>query len=177
MKLPITDQFLLDLLESTSNTAHFILKRRRTLGDVLPGPKNPIFEKYRKIKNRQKFNKLIYYLKKNNLIKVKNLKGNNAVLLTKKGKDKAIRASFIITDDQQKKKRRDGKWIMVIFDIPQIHKRQRILLRSVLVNLGYKLFQQSVWVNSCDVYKQTETALQYYSLDKYVRIFLVNELY
>jgi predicted transcriptional regulator len=175
MKLPITDQFLYDLLEGTSDTAHFIFKRRRTFGDVLPGPKNPIFEKYRKMKNRQKFNKLIYYLKKNNLIKVKNLKDNNAILLTKEGKEKAIRASFK-TGVNQQKERKDGKWIMIIFDIPQIHKKQRTLLRSVLVNLGYKMFQQSVWVSPYDIFEKTEKSLQFYFLDKYVRIFLVNEL-
>lgn len=175
MKLPITDQFLYDLLQGTSDTVHFIFKRRRTFGDVLPGPKDPIFEKYRRMKDRKKFNKLIYYLKKNNFIKVRNLKGNNAVLLTKEGKDKAIRASFKIEDNRQSR-RKDGKWIMIIFDIPQMHKKQRVLLRSVLVNLGYKLFQQSVWVTPYDVFDRTEKALQFYSLDRYVRIFLVNEL-
>ncbi len=175
MKLPITDQFLLDLLEGTSDAVHFVLKRRRTFGDMLPGPKNPFPEKYRKLRNRQKFNKLIYYLKKNNFIRVKNLKGRQAILLTKKGKGKAIRASFKI-EEEKYTKRKDGKWIMVIFDIPQNRKRDRILLRSVLKNLGYKLFQQSVWFNPYDVYEKTERALQFYSLDRYVRIFLIDEI-
>lgn len=175
MKLPITDQFLLDLLEGTSDTVHFILKRRRTFGDLLPGSKNPVFEKYRKTKDRQAFNKLIYYLKKNNFIKVKNLQGMNAVLITKKGEDKALRASFKI-EGSKLKKRKDGKWIMIIFDIPQNRKKDRELLRAVLRNLGYKLFQQSVWVNPYDVSEKTEKSLQFYCLDKYVRIFLINEM-
>lgn len=175
MKLPITDQFLFDLLEGTSETAHFILKRKRTFSDLLPGPKNPVFEKYRKMKNRQAFYKLVYYLKKNNFIKVKNLQGRNAVLLTKKGTDKALKASFKI-DKSKLRKRKDGKWIMVIFDIPQNRKRDRALLRSVLKNLGYKLFQQSVWINPYDVSEKTERSLQFYCLDKYVRIFLINEI-
>jgi len=175
MKIPITDQFLLDLLESTSDVVYFIFKRRRTLGDLLPGPRNPTFEKYRKMRNKRAFNSMIYYLKKSNLIKVKNLEGKNTVILTKKGADKAMRASFKIID-VKKKKRKDGKWIMVIFDIPQNHKKDRDLLRSVLKNLGYKLFQQSVWINPYDVYEKTERALQFYSLDKYVEVFLVDEL-
>ncbi len=175
MKLPMTDQFLLDLLEGTSDTVHFILKRRRTFGDVLPGPRDPIFEKYRKMGNRQAFNKLIYYLKKNNFIKVKNLQGNDAILLTKKGVNKSLRASFKIKDSEMKK-RKDGKWIMVIFDIPQNRKRDRGLLRSILKNLEYKLFQQSVWISPYDVSKKTEKSLQFYRLDRYVRIFLINEI-
>jgi len=175
MKLPITDKFLLDLLELTSNTAHFIFKRRRTFGDLMPGQKDPSFEMYRKFKNRREFNKLIYYLKKNNFIKVESLKGRRALLLTKEGKNKAIKASFKI-EDSKRKNRKDGKWIMIIFDIPQNRKRDRSLLRSVLKNLGYKLFQQSVWITPYDVFEKTEKSLQFYSLDKYVRIFLVNEI-
>lgn len=175
MKLPITDQFLLYLLETCSDTAHFILKRRRTMHDLIPGPKDPSFEIYRKFKNKQAFNKLIYYLKKNNFIKVENLKGKQAVLFTKKGKDKAVKASFKLENSEQAK-RKDGKWIMIIFDIPQNRKRDRILLRSMLKNLGYKLFQHSVWVTPYDVSEKTERSLQFYSLDKYVRIFLVDKL-
>ena len=175
MKFSITDQFLLHLLEAGSNTAHFIFRRRKTFGDLMPGPKNPSFEMYRKFKNKQAFNKLIYYLKKNNFIRVENLKGKQAVLLTKKGKDKAIKVSFKIEDGKQTK-RKDGKWIMIIFDIPQSRKRDRVLLRSALKNLGYKLFQHSVCVTPYDVSEKTERSLQFYSLDKYVRIFLVDEL-
>ncbi len=175
MKLPITDQFLFYLLEAGSDVARFILKRRKTMHDLMPGTKDPSFEMYRKFKNKQAFNKLIYYLKKNNLIRVKNLEGKQAILLTKKGEDKAIKASFKI-DDGQQKKRKDGKWIMIIFDIPQNRKRDRVLLRSVLKNLGYKLFQHSVWVTPYDVSEKTEKSLQYYSLDRYVRIFLIDEL-
>ena len=115
------------------------------------------------------------HLKKNNFIKAENLKGMPAVLLTKKGKNKAIKASFKI-EDSKRKNRRDGKWIMIIFDIPQNRKKDRSLLRSVLKNLGYKLFQQSVWITPYDVFEKTEKSLQFYSLDKYVRIFLVNKI-
>ena len=65
---------------------------------------------------------------------------------------------------------------MLIFDIPQTHWKSRSLLKSILLNLGYKKFQQSVWVTPFDVYQKTERLLQYHSLDQYVRIFLVEEL-
>lgn len=175
MKLPITDQFLYDFLEGTGETMHFIFKRRRTFGDLLPGPKNPVFEKYRKMKNKRRYSQFICYLKRNNLIRVKNLQGTETILLTKKGIDKAVRASFKIKNNKPKK-RKDGKWIMVIFDIPQNRRRDRTLLRSVLINLGYKMFQQSVWVSPYDISEKTEELLQFYSLDRYIRIFLINEL-
>ena len=65
---------------------------------------------------------------------------------------------------------------MLIFDIPTKHKKARILLRSILYNLGYKLFQKSVWITPYDVSEKTEKLLQLHSLDGYVKIFLIEEI-
>ena len=65
---------------------------------------------------------------------------------------------------------------MLIFDIPTINRRARGLLRGILRNLGYKLFQQSVWITPYDVSDQTEKLLGEHSLDQYVRIFVIEEL-
>jgi len=94
-------------------------------------------------------------------------------MLTKEGISKALRASFILEKQQ---KRKDGKWVMLTFDIPEKHKKARTLLGSVIKNLGYKLFQQSIWVCPFDVSEKTENLLQMYNLDRYVRIFLIEEL-
>ena len=94
------------------------------------------------------------------------------MMLTKKGIGKALRASFAL---EGKVKRSDGKWLMVIFDIPQMHRKARNLIRSILQNLGYKMFQQSVWITPYDVSEKTEKLLQFYSLDEYIRIFLIEE--
>ncbi|MEK7664191.1 MAG: hypothetical protein AAB340_02005 [Patescibacteria group bacterium] len=178
MKLPITDQFLWDVynfLEESGEAAHFIFRRRRTLYDVLQGPRNPIIGKYIKDKNRQSFSQLIYHLKKNNYIKVKNLKGNKAFILTERGIDKALKVKFKL-DNENRPKRKDGKWIMLIFDVPEKYRKSRDLLRSILYNLGYKLFQKSVWVSPYDVSEKTEALLQKYSLDGFVKIFLIEEI-
>jgi len=178
MKFSVTDQFLWDVynfLEKAGSISRFIFKRRRTLYDVMPGPINPVIEKYRKIKNRKKFNRMVCYLKQNGFIKIKNLQGNNTIILTKKGLDGAFRASFKLGDGE-KSKRKDGKWIMIIFDIPKNRRKTRDLLRSILENLGYKMFQYSVWITPYDVFEKTENILQFYRLDKYVKIFLIEEL-
>ena len=95
------------------------------------------------------------------------------MIITKLGISKALRASFKLG---KAKKRKDGKWAMLIFDIPQKHRKSRDLLRSILLNLGYELFQQSVWVTPYDVSEKTEKLLQTHSLDRYVKIFLIEEL-
>ena len=93
--------------------------------------------------------------------------------LTKEGLNKALKASFIMED---KKKRSDGKWTMLIFDVPEEYKKSRDLLRSILHNLGYKIFQKSVWITPYDVSGKTEKLLQMYNLDEFVKIFLIEEM-
>lgn len=174
MKIPVTDQFLWDLyafLENAGDISHALLRRRRTMSDIYP--ENPVIAKYRHMQSARQFTWLVNYLKQNNYIQVESLKGRQAISITKRGIDKALMASFK-ADPQPKRK--DGKWVMIIFDIPQKHPKARLLLRSVLENLGYKMFQQSVWVTPHDVSEKTETLLQHYNLDKYVRIFLTEEL-
>lgn len=111
---------------------------------------------------------MIYHLKRNNYIQSKNLQGKKAIILTKKEISKAMKTSFKIMD---KKKRKDGKWITVIFDIPKSHEKSRALLRSILQNLGYKMFQHSVWITPFNVSEKTENLLQHYSLNGCVKYF------
>ncbi|MEK7562225.1 MAG: hypothetical protein AAB509_00900 [Patescibacteria group bacterium] len=175
MKTSITDEFLWDIykfLEKVNNAVDFSLKPI-TMRNYLPGPKNPIYEKYRNDKNKRKFSNLIYYLKINGYIKTKNLENKQAIILTKEGISKALKASFVL---DKVKERKDGKWVMLIFDVPVAHKQARNLLKSILINLGYKLFQQSVWISPYDISEKTERLLQIHSLESYVKIFLIEKI-
>ena len=101
------------------------------------------------------------------------MKGNPTIILTKEGLSKALKASF---EMEGKQKRKDGKWVMITFDVPEKWRKSRDLLRSILHNLGFKLFQQSVWVCPYDVSEKLETLLQMYNLDEFVKIFLIEEI-
>lgn len=175
MKSPVSDQFLWDMytaLDKTGDVLRFITKRP-TMANIWFGIKNPVFDKYRKDRNKKTFNNLVYYAKRKNYIRVKNLEGKKAIMFTKEGLNKVLKASFTI---EGKTKRKDGKWIMLMFDIPEKWRKSRNLLRSILHNLGYKLFQQSVWVTPYDVSEKTEKLLQMYNLDRFVKIFLIEEI-
>ena len=178
MKLPITDQFLWDMfrfLDETEDKFRFIFHPARNLGEICIDKDDPVYRKYRKILKSEQLRKLIYYLKRNNFIKTKNLKGKSAIAIDKKGFKKLAKIYFKILD-QSKTKRKDGKWIMIVFDVPEKLRKSRDLLRSILHNLGYKMFQQSVWISPYDVNEKTEKLLQRYSLDEFVKIFLIEEI-
>lgn len=176
MKLSITDKFLWEMyhfLESISGVTNFLLSSRWQQAEMLRIDKNPVIKKYQKERGRANFSKFVYYLKKNNYIKVHNLKTNQAFVFTKEGLSKALKASFFM---EGKRKRKDGKWVMLMFDMPRSHRVARGLLKSIIVNLGYKLFQHSVWITPYDVSEKTENLIQFHSLDKYVKIFLIEEI-
>jgi len=175
MKLPITDQFLWDVYKIMAGAGDVLnqITKPPTMANWLPGPKDPTFNKYRKKNSEKSFAKLIYYLKRKNYIKVENLKNKKAIILTKEGLGKALKASFAI---EGKRKRKDKKWVMLIFDMPSKNKNARNLMRSILCGLGYKMFQQSVWITPYDVSEKTESLLQFYSLDRYVKIFLIEQI-
>ncbi len=175
-KMFITDKFLQDIyvfISGAESVGDFIFSNRYKKTNILLNNENPIVKKYQKEVGIRKFSKLINYLKRNNYIKAEGLKGRKAVLLTKKGVSKALKASFKL---EGQGKRKDGKWIMLIFDIPEKYKKSRNLLTSALKNLGYKIFQQSVWISPCDIYDKTRAAMQFYSLEKFVKIFLIEEI-
>ena len=174
MRTTVTDQFLWDLYNighATHELMRFVLNPNAI--KWMPGPKNPVFEKYRKEKGAREFAKLIYYLKRKNYIRMKSLEGKKAVMLTKTGIDKVLQASFTL---EKKQSRKDGKWIMLIFDMPAKYKKGRQLMRGILRNLGYKVLQHSVWVCPYDVSEKTEQLLQLHDLERYVKIFLIEKL-
>ncbi|OGZ75676.1 MAG: CRISPR-associated endonuclease Cas2 [Candidatus Staskawiczbacteria bacterium RIFCSPLOWO2_12_FULL_37_15] len=174
MKITVTDKFLWDIygiVEGLDNNFSFLFSYPITMKNCLPG--DSIVKIYRNTRNKNNFSKLIYYLKRKGYIKVKNLENKKAIILTKEGIDRAMKASFKI---EKMAKRKDGKWIMIIFDIPQNHKKDRELLRSILINSGFKMFQQSVWITPYDVSEKIEKLLQMHSLDRYVKIFIIEEI-
>ena len=176
MKVKVTDQFLWDVLRAASSAEdclRWLIHPPRSLSDLALSADDPVYQKYYKKLHPRAFANLIYYLKRNNFIKAKNLEGKKGIAITNKGLSKALQAGFQFQDN---KKRDDGKWIMLIFDVPKHREKARRLLRSILENLGYKLLQHSVWVCPFDVLDQTERLLQRHSLDTYIRIFLIEEL-
>lgn len=174
MKLPFTDKFLWDLYD--------FLEKIGDIHDIFaPRPWREVWcpelhkfrYKYNKKQERKNFSRFIYYLKRKGFIKIKNLKETQAVLITKKGANKVLKIKLKI---KERKKRKDRKWQMIIFDVPEKKRLLRDLLRENLYLLGYKMLQQSVWACPYDVLLETEVILRKYSLDSYVKLFLIEEV-
>ena len=174
MKLPVTEKFLLDVygyIEKIDKT--FDIFAPRTMKEVCCPNLYELKNQYRRKQTKQQFSQLIYRLKKNGYIKIKNLKQNEGIVLTKKGAEKVLKVKL---KTKNNKKRSDGKWQMIIFDIPEEKRYLRNLLREKLLFLKYKMLQRSIWICPYDVSKETEFVLRKYSLDSYIKLFLIEEI-
>jgi phenylacetic acid degradation operon negative regulatory protein len=86
------------------------------------------------------FYSTIYNLKRTGYIKkVK----SGSYSLTGKGKKAAAE---ILIRHKINKQKWDGKWRVLIFDIPENRRRFRANVRKTLYNLGFLKLQQSVWI-------------------------------
>ena len=174
MKLPISDQVLWSVFNFFQEVGEaYSSLNPRSMQNVMYPEMFEIRRRIRQKKDVKYFSQIIYYLKRKGYIRVEQLSGKRGILLTKKGDERVLRIQQKLG---LKPKRKDGKWQMIIFDIPEEKKKLRDILRSTLRSFGYEYLQDSVWVCPYDVEKETEKFLQENSLDSYVRIFLIEEI-
>ena len=178
MKLPLTDKFLWDLygfFEIVGDIAKSPeIFKIKSWNEICYPENSKFWREYEKKKNKKQFGQFINYLKKQGYIKIKNLEQEKGILLTLKGKQKVLKVKYKLNPIF--KKRKDKKWIMVIFDIPEKKRKYRDDFRKFLYTLGFQKLQQSVWVSPNDAYEDLEKVIRIYSLDKFVRIFLIEEI-
>lgn len=79
-------------------------------------------------------------------VKIKYNNGQPVVILTDKGKVEILKYNIADLEIVPMKKW-DGKWRIVIFDIPDKYKPARELIRQCLKNMGFYQFQESVFIN------------------------------
>lgn len=123
-----------------------------TIKAFFPHPYSHIFcEHAHKKLDRDSVYAGLYYLKKRGLIKVYRKNGEQNFILTHVGKKKSqpCRTTFKFADFfiGPSKHHWDGKWRILIFDIPEKLRRYRDFLRTELSSLGFYQLQKSVWVH------------------------------
>lgn len=65
----------------------------------------------------------------------------------------------------------DGKWRIVVFDIPETHRKVRNVLRSRLKLWKFKPLQKSVWVTKKSIMKQIKEFIRDVGVGKWVLVF------
>ena len=99
--------------------------------------------------------------------KNKNKDGSFEVLITEKGKLKALNCQ--LDNIKNKKEKWDGKWRMIAFDVPEKSRKGRNMLRERLRGIGFCELQKSVFITPYNCAKEMALFVKFYELGKYVR--------
>ena len=126
--------------------------------------------------NKKQLEKAIYSLYKSKLIReYENPNGSLTMVLTDKGKKKAI--TFNIDNMEIKKpKKWDKKWRLVLFDIPEKHKPAREALRGALKRLSFHEYQKSVFIHPYECQKEIDFVIEYFDIRRFVRTLTAENL-
>jgi len=96
-----------------------------------------------------------------------NKNGTLTLILTEKGRKKAL--TYNIDNMKIPMQRWDGKWRIVIFDVPEERKNARNALREKLKNLGFCELQKSVFVHPFSCKDQIDFIIEFFELRPNVR--------
>jgi DNA-binding transcriptional regulator PaaX len=125
--------------------------------------------------DREELRKEINNLYRSKAIKrEENKDGSITIILTEKGKTKALNYHFenmIIKGEDW-----DGKWRIVIFDIPEKMKNGRNALREKIKKLGFYELQKSVWIFPYKCENEINFIIEFFNLRKYVRFAVLESI-
>lgn len=131
-----------------------------------------IIQKRRILKNRkQAFKKIadaLYNLEQKGYLKSRNKGRSRKWALTKKGWIKLIKLK-IKSKNCQKKKKWDGKWRLVAFDIPEKYRKTRDMLRLYLYAMGFKSLQKSVFITQEDILDEVKRLIEACEMEPFVQ--------
>lgn len=152
-----------------------------TIASITPGVFGPL-EKFRSSHQRSKrerYKRLwqgFYRLKKERLLEFKEEKNGQFIYkITKKGEAK-LQSFMLETLAVKKPNKWDGKWRIVIFDIPERRRNARKALQKKLLELGFYMMQKSVWVHPFPCEREIEFLKDFFNVKANVDILLISEM-
>lgn len=106
---------------------------------------------------------------------VKRVKKNNTSFfhLTPKGRLQFLKYFHL---EKIRKGKWDGRWRVIIFDIPETLKKWREFIRPKLKELGFYPLQESVYLTPFPVTEDLDIFLEEWNLRKYFRYLTVTEI-
>lgn len=126
--------------------------------------------------NRNSLDRAIRSLYKSKLISTKdNRDGTLTLILSKEGEHLAL--TYDIENMEIKIPTHwDGKWRIVMFDIPEGMIRVRNSLRMHFKNMGFYEFQKSVFVHPYPCAKEIEYLVEFYQARKHIRFIIATDI-
>jgi len=138
---------------------------------------NPYWLTYSRLSSENNLKKDYYRtavgrLSRQGLLKVVDKNGQRFLQLTQKGQLKALMQNISLQDTPKW----DGKWRMIIFDIPEDAKPKREELRKLLLQNDFYKLQASVFINPKPLNREAILYLRKSGLIDYIRMLRVDEV-
>ena len=116
-------------------------------------------------------------LNKNKIIIISEKNDKFVVKLTEKGR-KIVKEMQFYNMKIEKSKKWDGRWRVVIFDIPENKRRHmRDAMRKKLQRLGFYQMQKSVWVMPYECEKEIQLICEVFNVSPFVNIITSEKIY
>ena len=153
-------QAFLFFLEKTVEGGEFVLNTSQDLRDWA----YEVYGHYPQKKDRYALSQAIKRLRKRGLIE-KEERGENEIILklTDKGREKALFES-------SHGFKWDGRWRIVIFDIPESKKSVRNIFRWKLKSWGFVKWQKSVWASKKNITEPMRELTKELEIDDWVLV-------
>lgn len=125
-----------------------------------------------KYADRTEVGRVIKRLEKQEMISLSEKGGKINIEITEKGKRRLLEYDF--ENVTVKAKRPDGKWRLIIFDIPEDKKRNRDAFRRKLLQLNCIRLQDSVFASAYPIKKEIDFLCHFLDISDFVTLAVVN---
>jgi len=127
-------------------------------------------------KDKRRLKRSLNNLEKQKLVKISYDKnGNEIIKITEKGKKRVLKYNFIDLKISIPKKW-DKLWRLVIFDIPEVHKRARDAVTFKLQDMGFHALQKSAYIAPYECRDEIDFICESLKVRRFVNYFLVKEI-
>lgn len=124
--------------------------------------------------NKRDLGRIIKRLEKQEMISIKETSNGTLMEITDKGKKRLLEYDF--ENIELKAKRRDGKWRLVIFDIPENKKVSRDAFRRKLLDLDFVRLQDSVFASAFPCKREIDFLCHYLGISDYVTLVVLSKI-
>lgn len=123
--------------------------------------------------DKRKLAVILKRLNKQNMISINESKGKIQIEITEKGRLRLLEYDF--ENIMLKSKKRDGKWRLVIFDIPEKRKSSRDVFRRKLLQLGLIRVQDSVFASAYPCKDEVDFLSNFLLISDYITLVVLDK--
>lgn len=124
--------------------------------------------------NKRDLGRIIKRLQKQEMIAIKEGQDKTEIEITEKGKRRLLEYDF--EKLERKSKKRDGKWRLIIFDIPEGKKKNRDAFRKKLIQIDCIRLQDSVFVSAFPCKDEIDFLCHYLQISDFVTLLTVGSM-